>query len=32
VRPTLDTMKIMNQVTLGTLGFTVFLGIYLARF
>ena len=32
VRPTLDTMKIMNQVTLGTLGFAVFLGVYLARF
>ena len=32
VRPTLDTMKIMNQVMLGTLGFAVFLGVYLARF
>ncbi len=32
VRPTLDTLKILNQVTLGTLGFAVFLGIYLARF
>lgn len=32
VRPTLDTLKILNQVMLGTLGFAVFLGIYLARF
>ena len=32
VRPTLDTLKIMNQVTLGTLGCAVFLGVYLARF
>ena len=32
VPPTVDTLKIMNQVMLGTLGCALFLGIYLTRF
>ncbi|MCF8721309.1 hypothetical protein [Nitrospina gracilis] len=32
VRPTLDTMRTLSQVTLITIVFAVFMGIYLARF
>ena len=32
VRPTLDTLRMLSQVTLGAIVFAVFLGIYLARY
>ncbi len=32
VRPTLDTLRMLSQVTLGAIVFAVFMGIYLTRF